>query len=161
MERRNATLLRAADVAGGARTYTQTLNPRSRFRGTELATLGGLARARVSHATLPAGAESFAYHAHDVQEEWMYVLSGEGLAIVDGKELPIGPGDFLAFPAPQVPHLVRNPGPGELSYLMGGERPATDVLTYPESGCRYLVRGEDGRAAFYRLDAPEFPFREE
>jgi len=161
MERRKAARLCAAEIASGAHGYSQTLNPRSRFRGTELATLGGLSRARVSHATLPAGAESFAYHAHDVQEEWMYVLSGQGVALVDGEEIPVGPGDFLAFPAPQVPHLLRNPGPGELAYLMGGERVAMDVLHYPDLGRRYLVRSEDGRAAFYRLDAPEFPFRED
>ncbi len=159
MERKKAGILRAAEIAAKAGWYAQRLNPGSRFRGSDLGRSGGLERLSVGWATLPPGKDSFAYHAHDVQEEWMYMLSGRAVALVDGAEIPIEAGDFLAFPAPQVAHLLRNPGREDVVYLMGGERPAMDVLTYPAlGGQRYLLRGEEGRSAFYRLDKPEFPF---
>jgi uncharacterized cupin superfamily protein len=161
MERKPATVLRAVDIEAKARWYEQQLNPRSAFRGSELARAGGLERIGLSIAFLPPGHDSFAYHAHDHQEEWMYVLRGRAVALVDGVEHEVSAGDFLAFPAPQVPHLVCNRGDEEVVYLMGGERVAVDVLSYPHlDGARYLLRAEAGRAAFYRLGTPEFPFGE-
>jgi uncharacterized cupin superfamily protein len=160
MERRAAKILTANEIANGARWYAQRLNERSRFLGSELARVTGLSRLGVSWAMLPAGCDSFAYHAHDVQEEWMYMLSGRAVALIDGRETEVQAGDFIGFPAPQVPHLLRNAGKDDVTYLMGGERPAMDVLHYPALGKRYLLRGENGRAAFYRLDAPEHPFGE-
>jgi len=159
MDRKPATILRASEIETTARWYAQRLNPESRFRGTELARAGNLERIGVSIAFLPPGKDSFAYHAHDIQEEWVYVVRGRALALVDGVEHEVGPGDFLAFPAPQVPHLMCNRSSEDVVYLMGGGRVAADVITYPHrGGDRYLLRGEDGRAAFYKLATPEFPF---
>ena len=159
MDRKPATIVRSSEIEARARWYTQGLNPRSRFRGTELASSGGLERSGVSIAFLPPGKDSFAYHAHDSQEEWMYVVRGRAVALVDGVEHDLGPGDFIAFPAPQVPHLLCNRGNEDVVYLMGGERTDADVITFPHRGFeRYLVRHEEGRAAFYRLGTPEFPF---
>jgi uncharacterized cupin superfamily protein len=159
MERKKAKVIRGAEIAEKAKSYAQRLNPASRFRGADLARRGGLQRVAVSWAALEPGKDSFAYHAHDLEEEWMYVLSGRAVALVDGEEIEVGPGDFLAFPAPQAPHLLRNRGSEPVVYLMGGERLPMDVITYPAlGGKRYLLRGEDGRAAFYELGTPEFPF---
>jgi hypothetical protein len=130
--RKPAVILRAAEIAAAERTFTQRLNPGSLFHGSELSRPGGLTKYGVSWARLPPGKESFAYHAHDVQEEWMFALSGRAVALSDGVEHPVA--------------------------LMGGERPVRDVLTYPALGERYLLRGEEGRAAFYKLGDPVFPF---
>jgi len=56
-----------------------------------------------------------------VEEEWVYILSGRGLADIDGQQYEVGPGDFMGFPSPGIAHLLRNPFEEELVYLMGGE----------------------------------------
>jgi mannose-6-phosphate isomerase-like protein (cupin superfamily) len=35
---------------------------------------------------------------HQVAEEYYFILSGSGLAVLDGRELPIKAGDFLRLP---------------------------------------------------------------
>jgi len=48
-------------------------------------------------------------HSHQHEEEWLYILSGRGIAEIDGEELEVGPGDFMAFPTPSVAHHLTNP----------------------------------------------------
>jgi uncharacterized cupin superfamily protein len=158
MERKKAGVLRARDIDGATRTYHQRLNPRSRFRGAGIGRLGGLERTGVSLARLAPGEESFAYHAHLIEEEWLYVLHGRGVALIDGANVELGPGDFVAFPAPSVPHLLRNPFGEELVYLMGGENRAVDVLDYPELGKSYVLVAGAGPTAFHEMAAPIHPF---
>jgi uncharacterized cupin superfamily protein len=159
MEKKPAVVLRAAEIEGKRRAYTQRLNPNSLFDGAGLASVAGLSRVGVSVAWLPPGKDSFAYHAHRYEEEWMYILSGKAIAEIDGQEMEVGPGDFLAFPAPQVPHLLKNRSPETVMYLMGGERNGMpDVIDYPQLGKRYvLLRGDRG-AEFYELGDPTQPF---
>jgi len=153
MDRKPACLLRASEIDTRGKWYSQRLNPKSRLAGTPLASLAGFARTGVDIVTVPPGAESFAYHAHAFEEEWLYVLSGRGVALVDGKEFELGAGDFLGFPAPSVPHLMINRGTTDLVYLEGGERRGIDVIDYPAIGKRYLLLPEGGRTSFYELGA--------
>ncbi len=147
------------EILGRARAYEQQLNPDSRFVGTSLSRLAGLRRVQVSLARIPPGKDSFAYHAHLLEEEWMYVVSGQGIAEVDGIEQSIGPGDFLGFAAPGVPHLVKNRGSEELVYLMGGEDHPLDVLDYPKLGKRYLLARTPSGTDFIELGPASRPFR--
>ncbi len=152
--------MRAADIARRRAAYAQRLNPRSRFEGTELARAGGLERVGVSIAWLEPGQESFAFHAHMVEEEWLYVLSGRALVEMGDESVELGPGDFVAFPAPSVPHLVRNTSDSACSYLMGGEIDVPlDVVDYPRLGKRYLLEQEPGeRTSFHEVGEAEHPF---
>src|SRR6266542_3510732 len=61
------------------RPFTQRLNPNSYFLSAPLSRLAGMKRAHVAIARLPAGKDSFAYHAHMIEEEWLYVLSGRAI----------------------------------------------------------------------------------
>jgi uncharacterized cupin superfamily protein len=159
MSKRNAVVLRAAEVPQHEVPYVQRLNPRCRFFGTPLASHAGLMRTGVALGRIPPGGESFAYHAHLREEEWIYILAGRGRARIDGELVELHPGDFVGFPAPQVPHLLANPYDEDCVYLMGGERTGgVDVLDYPELGKRYaLVRGP-GNTAFHELGPAEHPF---
>src|SRR5262249_57660977 len=98
MERKRAGVLRAADVDDKARVYRQRLNPRSRLTGTSLGRLSGLSRIGVSHARLAPGEESFAYHSHLVEEEWLYVLSGRAVALITRAVIHIRPHHLLPLP---------------------------------------------------------------
>jgi uncharacterized cupin superfamily protein len=99
-------------------------------------------RAAVSIARMPAGKESFVYHCHQHEEEWLYILSGRGIAEIDGEGLEVGPGDFMAFTTPSVPHHLKNPFDEELVYLMGGENREFDVADFPRLGKRMVKSGE-------------------
>jgi uncharacterized cupin superfamily protein len=143
----------AADAAQG--TFSHPWNPKSEITGSQLAKLGGLKRTGVSLARLAPGKESFAYHSHHQEEEWIYVLSGKAIALIDGVEYTLEPGDFVGFPTPSVAHLMANPGPDELVYLMGGENKPYEVADFPMLDKR-MVKLE-GKLAIYKLsDAKSF-----
>jgi GST-like protein len=159
MPHKTAVILRAADIDRTEIALEQRLNPRSRFRDAWLAHVAGLERVGLSRGRIPPGGESFAYHAHHAEEEWLYIVSGRARARIDDREVDLGPGDFAAFPAPQAPHLLTNPFDEDCVYLYGGEAGlATDVIRYPDLGKTYaLVRGA-GRTAFHEIGPAEYPF---
>jgi len=158
MERKPPKIIRPADVDANGRWFTQRLNPRSRFRGAWVSRLGGLARVAVDHVTLPPGHESFALHAHHVEEEWIYILSGRAVADIDGESAEVGPGDFMGFATPSAPHLLRNTFDEECTYLMGGEDRPIDVVSYPGLEKRFLMMQTEKGTEFYELGEPTKPF---
>jgi uncharacterized cupin superfamily protein len=151
-------LWRASEIEQRQREFTQQLNPDSLFAGAGLSRLAGMQRAHVSLARIAPGKDSFAYHAHLLEEEWVYILEGEGIAEIDGVEHRVGPGDFMGFAAPSVAHLLKNRSDRELVYLMGGEDKPLDVLAYPHLGKRYLLMSTDDGTEFYELGAATKPF---
>ena len=105
--------------------------------------MAGLKRTGVSLVRLAAGKESFAYHLHHREEEWIYILSGRAVAHVDGQEYEMNPGDFIAFPTPSVPHIMANPYEDEVVYLMGGENREFEIADFPTLDKRMVRRGEE------------------
>ncbi len=151
-------LWKADEIRARERSFAQRLNPSSLFVGAGLSRLAGMQRAHVTLARIPPGRDSFAYHAHMLEEEWVYILSGRGIAEIDGVEHEVGPGDFMGFPTPSVAHLLKNRGSEELVYLMGGEDQPVDVIDYPQLGKRYVLIGTPQGTEFYELGAAEKPF---
>lgn len=134
-------LLRAADPRRHETTFSHPWNPNSAITGVMLGRALGLKRTGVSLARIPRGKESFVYHSHRFEEEWIYVLSGRGVAEIDGAELRVGPGDFMAFPTPSVAHHLRNAGDDDLVYLMGGENRDVEIADFPKLGRRMVREG--------------------
>lgn len=132
-------LIRAKDVAVAETEASHPWNPLSRVVGTHLSRLGGLRRTGVSIVRIPPGKESFAYHLHHREEEWIYILLGRGLAEIDEAEFEVGPGDFMAFPTPSVAHHLKNPFEHELVYLMGGESLDHEIADFPRLGKRMVI----------------------
>jgi quercetin dioxygenase-like cupin family protein len=60
--------------------------------------------------------QTHALHAHTGMDKMYYVLEGEGLFLLEGRELPATAGDLLVAPE-GVPHGVRNTGPARLLLL--------------------------------------------
>jgi uncharacterized cupin superfamily protein len=158
MTKPKKVLWKAEEIPPQARAFTQKLNPNSLFRAAALSRLAGMERAHVSLVRLPPGKDSFAYHAHLFEEEWIYVLSGRALAEIDGQTHEVGAGDFMGFSTPQVPHLLRNTFEEECVYLMGGEDKPLDVLTYPELGKRYLLMATEKGTEYFELGEAQKPF---
>jgi uncharacterized cupin superfamily protein len=143
MDKPSLNIVRAADIAAHAQEFSHPWNPQSLMRGTQLARSVGLKRTGVNFIRVPAGKESFVYHSHQHEEEWIYVLSGRALALIDDVEYEVGPGDFIGFPAPSVAHHLRNPGPEDLVYLVGGENRENEISDFPKLGKRMIRRGKD------------------
>jgi uncharacterized cupin superfamily protein len=136
-------LVKADEVAEQAGGFSHPWNPNSEIIGTRLSTLVGLSRTGVSLVRIPAGKESFVYHSHQREEEWIYVLSGRGIAEIGDEEFEVGSGDFMGFPAPQVGHHLRNPYEEDLVYLVGGEALDVDIADFPQLGKRMVRRGQE------------------
>ena len=60
--------------------------------------------------------QAHALHAHHGMDKVYQVLEGDGLFLLDGRELPMTAGDMLVAPD-GVPHGVRNSGAGRLMVL--------------------------------------------
>jgi GST-like protein len=159
MPHKTAVILRAGDIDRAEVSLEQRLNPRSKFKDAWLSRLAGLGRVGVSRGRIPPGGESFAYHAHHAEEEWVFIVAGRARARIDDREIDLGPGDFAAFPAPQAAHLLTNPFDEDCVYLMGGEsgRPS-DVIRYPDLDRTYVLVRDASRTAFHALGPAEYPF---
>lgn len=144
------SLLRAADIAAKAGTHSHPWNPKSEMRGVHLSAAVGLERTGISLARIAPGKESFVYHSHAREEEWIYILAGAGTAEIDGEEYEVGPGDFMGFPTPSVAHHLRNTGSEDLVYLMGGERRDFEIADFPRLNKR-MVRAGD-KVEIYDID---------
>lgn len=136
-------LLTAAEIRTAARTFSHPWNEHSRVIGTHLSALTGLQRTGVSLVRVPAGKESFCYHVHHREEEWVYVLAGHGTVEIGEAEHAVGPGDFIAFPAAGEAHHLRNTGSEDLVYLMGGENLEHEIADFPRLGKRMVRLGEE------------------
>jgi uncharacterized cupin superfamily protein len=150
-------LIRAAEISKNEGTFSHPWNTKSEITGTHMSKLGGLSRTGVSLVRIAPGKESFAYHLHHREEEWIYVLSGKALTRIDGAEYEMAAGDFVPFPTPSVAHIMANPFSEELVYLMGGETRDCEVADFPDLGKRMLRTGD--KAEVYELgDGRPFEF---
>ncbi len=116
---------------------------------TPLSNAAGMQRAHLNLACVPPGKAAFPLHFHALQEEFVFVLSGEGTATIGDETCAIGPGDYLGFPTDGTAHCIRNTGDANLICLMGGERTATEVATFPELG-KVAIQSQ-GEMTFHNL----------
>ncbi len=116
------------------RGFQHDLDPAVRRQMRTLHERTGLTRQAVRWARVAAGGQSTVFHTHERTDEWVFVLSGRGIARVGDERIEIGPRDFLGHPAGGTPHVME--AVDELTYLVGGQIDASDVVTYPERGMR-------------------------
>lgn len=135
-------VLRAAEIGARQESEGHPWNPNAEMIGVDLGKRLGLKRTSVSIARVPAGKECGVPEARHREEQWVYVLMGQGLARIGEEEIEVGSGDFLAYPAPQILHHLKNIGGGDLVYLTGGETAKMDVVDYPTLGKRAVRLGE-------------------
>ena len=146
----------AAAIAAAAEVgISHPLNPNSQvfFRafatsggGKSLSEVAGLQRLGVHLVRIPPGKESFAYHSHHTEEEFVYIVSGRGIAEINDREVEIGPGDFLGFRTPGCAHHIKNPFGEDLVCLMGGERREIEIAEFPRLGMRLIRTKSSGEA---------------
>lgn len=82
----------------------------------------GLVRIGVHIETVPPGRRTSYPHAESEEEEFAFVIEGHPDAWIDGHLYPLGPGDFVAFPAGTgIAHTFINNTAGIVRLLVGGE----------------------------------------
>jgi len=124
--------------------FVHFLNPGAIRYTRSLGDACGLSTIGVHLVRLKQGDESTEYHFHHQDEEWVYILSGRGIAEIGGRKYRIGLGDFMGFAAGSPPHAMRNPFKQDLVYLVGGNRWPLDVCDYPRIGKRrYRMNGDN------------------
>lgn len=146
-------LVPAAAMQRDTQTFKHPWNPNSEVHFKPLGDAVGFRRLGLNYVRIPPGREGYVPHAHKREEEWTFILEGEGLALIGEEEVRVGPGDFLGFPAPQIAHHIRNAGSVDLVCLMGGERLPIDIVDFPAHGKRMVWDGASARA--YDKDAGE------
>lgn len=97
-----------------------------------LGDLAGLTDMGLHIVRIEPGRETTEFHYHDQDEEFVYIISGQGTSELGEEVLDVGPGDVMIFPKGGPAHVMRNEGPEDLVYLMGGTRSPIDVCTYPK-----------------------------
>jgi uncharacterized cupin superfamily protein len=101
---------------------------------------------------LQPGQPNSKYHSESVQEDFL-VLSGECLAIIEGKEHRLRAWDFVHCP-PGTHHAFVGAGDGPCAILMVGARRDENALDYPfsELAARYGASAaqstSEGREAY-------------
>ena len=145
-------LLTAAAIAKMAATRrVHVLNKRAIRYTKSLGDAVGMRDMGIHLVRLLPGDISTEYHTHYCDEEFVYILSGRGIAEIGGRKFKVGAGDFIGFTAKALPHAMSNPYKAELVYLLGGTRKAIDISEYPRSrkraykfsGLRHTVRYKD------------------
>jgi mannose-6-phosphate isomerase-like protein (cupin superfamily) len=116
---------------GAAVEHPSVIQPREHaaYKADKMgkSTLFESARLLVGLNAFEAG-QSHALHAHVGMDKVYSVVEGEGVFLLEGRELPMRAGDLLVAPD-GVSHGVRNPGPGRLLVLaILAPAPAAPVL---------------------------------
>jgi uncharacterized cupin superfamily protein len=101
-------------------------------RRTQLGDAVGLARVGVHLCVLPPGRRSSWPHAHEKEEELIYVLDGTPDLWLDGNLHRLAPGDVVGFPAGTgIAHSFLNNSGRDATLMVVGERRKDDRLSYP------------------------------
>jgi uncharacterized cupin superfamily protein len=112
------------------------VNPKAVRINKSLGDAAGLKNLGVHMMTVAPGDRSSEYHCHRYEDEAIYVLSGQGTAVIGEDSYKIVSGDFLGFPGGGLAHETINDGTEPLVCLVIGQRLAQDVVDYPRAGKR-------------------------
>lgn len=149
-------LLKAKDIKVMQETVkVHGLNSKAVRHTKSLSDLLGMSHLGIHLVRVESGKETTQFHFHHQEEEFIYIISGRGLAEIGDEQVEVGPGDFMGFSAPSLPHTMTNPFEEDLVYLMGGERRSFDMCDYPRLQKR-LFRVEGKRQLVNWADLHEF-----
>jgi len=105
------------------------------------------------HVLWPGETPGF-YHSESNQEGFL-VLSGECIAIVEGEEHRMGPGDFLHSP-PGTAHITVGAGDGPCALMMVGTRSADGEVQYVVDP----VAAKHGHSVEQETDSPREAYKD-
>lgn len=106
-----------------------------RYRHLTKASMGEPYRVGVAIEEVLPGRQSMPFHFHMLEEEHVFVLSGECTLRLGEARRPLRAGDYVCFPADQkAGHCLVNETAAPCRYLIIGENASSgDVCVYPDS----------------------------
>jgi uncharacterized cupin superfamily protein len=117
----------------------------ARVRGREKRPLGdlfGLSRFGVNLTRLAPAAISSLRHAHDRQDEFVYILEGRPTLLTDAGPTQLSPGMCAGFKAGTGnAHQLVNQTGEDVLYLEIGDRTAGDSVRYPDDDLQATLVG--------------------
>jgi uncharacterized cupin superfamily protein len=119
-----------------------------------LGDLFGIASFGVNLTTLQPGAQSSVKHRHTIQEEFVYVLSGELMLAHEEGEILLTTGMCAGFPRGGKAHHLVNRSGAPATYLEIGDRQPGDAADYPEDDL--MAVRVDGAWSFTRKDGTPY-----
>lgn len=130
-------LVKASEIAGmEGLSKVHFLNDTARRVNKSLGDLTGLTGLGFHLIEVEPGHETTEKHMHHFEDECVYVLAGEAIAVIGDAEHAIGPGDFIGYRKGGLAHTIRVTGSERFRAIVVGERSTQDVGDYPDKGKR-------------------------
>lgn len=123
-------------------TYTHQHNAQAVRHYGSLGDAAGFTKTGVHIVRIAPGSQASEPHSHEIEEEWVYILSGRALSVSGTGQRELGPGTFIAYRPGGPAHTLKNPFDQDLVFLCGGERSPFDICTYPGAGRRQFRHGD-------------------
>lgn len=131
--------------------FDQPIAGRARQR---LGDAGGLTQFGVNRLQIPPGTWSSQRHWHALEDEFIYVLSGEVVLVTDEGEQVLAAGEFAAFPAGQPNgHQLINKSSAMAVCLEVGSRKKGERAFYPDIDLVY----DPANGGFTHRDGTPYP----
>ncbi len=149
-------LLRAKDIQKLSEQVRVHQFNKDAIRHTRsLGDLVGMTSIGVHLVRVEPGKQSTQFHTHLVDEEFVYILSGQGIAEIGEENFTIQAGDFMGFTSNSLPHNMINTSTEDLVYLMCGNRSDIDICDYPRIKRRmYRISGHKEYVDWDNLKEP-------
>lgn len=110
----------------------------------------GLTRFGVNLVTLGPGGQSALRHWHTLEDEFVYVLTGEVVLVTNGGEQTLRPGMCAGYPGGKKDgHHFLNRSTAPATYLEIGDRTEGDNAFYPDDDLMW-VEDENGTFAAHK-----------
>lgn len=135
---------------------THFLNPNARRINKSLGDLTGLTGFGFHIIEVEPGCESTETHRHYYEDECVFVLEGEGEAVIGNGVHRVKAGDFIGYRAGGEAHQLRNTGTTTLKCIVVGDRLDHDVGDYPEKKKR-IYRNKGMKWNVVDIDAVSEP----
>lgn len=115
----------------------------------------GLTKFGVNLTRIAPGGETALLHVHTLQEEFVFVLSGQPTLVTDSGETQLSPGMCAGFPPNGVAHQLVNRTDSDVFILEVGDRPTGDEGSYPNDDIEATM-GDDGKWQFVHKDGTPY-----
>ena len=98
-------LIKARDIEDMEEVVVQHQYNDNAIRHTKtLGTAAGLERIGIHLVRIEPGHDTTTHHSHEADREFVYILSGRGIARIGDDEYELEAGDFMGFPTPSPAH---------------------------------------------------------
>ena len=121
---------------------THFLNEKAKRKNKSLGDLAGLTGFGFHIIEIEPSCESTEQHCHYHEDECVYILEGQGTAVIGEEHFEVGAGDFIGYRAGGLSHTLLNTSDKTLKCIVVGQRLDHDVADYTKLNKRiYRQKG--------------------